>query len=109
MSDKFLVKTEAFEGPLDLLLHLIEKRKLLINEVSLIKITDDYIEYIQSHDNISLKNNAHFILVASTLVLIKSKSLLPTLELTREEEQDIEDLEARIYQRLNPRCSKKPT
>jgi segregation and condensation protein A len=44
-SEKFLVKTEVFEGPLDLLLNLIEKRKLLINEISLAKITDDYIFY----------------------------------------------------------------
>jgi len=94
--DKFLVKTEIFEGPLDLLLNLIEKRKLLINEVSLAKITDDYIIYIKENPNINLKKNAHFILIASTLVLIKSKSLLPTLDLSREEKDDIEDLETRL-------------
>jgi segregation and condensation protein A len=103
MSDeKFLVKTDVFEGPLDLLLNLIEKRKLLINEISLAKITDDYINYIQENSDIELKKNAHFILVASTLVLIKSKSLLPTLDLTREEQEDIKDLETRlkIYKRI---------
>jgi segregation and condensation protein A len=101
-NEKFLVKTEVFEGPLDLLLNLIEKRKLLINEISLAKITDDYITYIQENSNIELKKNAHFILVASTLVLIKSKSLLPTIDLTREEEDDIKDLETRlkIYKRI---------
>lgn len=98
----FIVKTENFEGPLELLLNLIEKRKLLINEVSLSKITDDYIEYLKSAENKNIKDNAHFILIASTLLLIKSKSLLPTLELTEEEEQSIEDLERRlkIYKRI---------
>lgn len=98
----FEVKTEVFSGPLDLLLHLIEKRKLLINEVSLSKITDDYISHIKEMGNISLGNESHFILVASTLLLIKSKSLLPTIDLTEEEEQSIEDLEKKlkIYKRL---------
>ena len=98
----FKVKTEVFSGPLDLLLHLIEKRKLLINEVSLAKITDDYINHIKEVENISINNESHFILVASTLLLIKSKSLLPTIELTQEEEQSIEDLEKRlkIYKRI---------
>lgn len=101
-NEKFLVKTEVFEGPLDLLLNLIEKRKLLINEISLAKITDDYINYIKENSDIDLKRNAHFILIASTLVLIKSKSLLPTLDLSREEQEDIKDLETRlkIYKRI---------
>lgn len=98
----FRVKTEVFSGPLDLLLHLIEKRKLLINEVSLAKITDDYINYVKEIGSISINNESHFILVASTLLLIKSKSLLPTIDLTQEEEQSIEDLEKRlkIYKRI---------
>lgn len=98
----FQVKTEVFSGPLDLLLHLIEKRKLLINEISLSKITDDYINYLKENRNSSINNESHFILIASTLLLIKSKSLLPTIELTEEEEQSIEDLERRlkIYKRI---------
>ncbi len=99
------VKTPVFEGPLDLLLSLIEKRKLFINDISLSKVTDDYISYINSPEgsqNISLGQRAHFILVASTLLLIKSKSLLPTLSLTEEEQVSIEDLEARLkeYKRI---------
>lgn len=99
------VKTPVFEGPLDLLLSLIEKRKLFINDISLSKVTDDYISYINSpegNQNISLGARAHFILVASTLLLIKSKSLLPTLSLTEEEQVSIEDLEARLkeYKRI---------
>lgn len=98
----FEVKTEVFSGPLELLLNLIEKRKLLINEVSLAKITDDYINYVNEADGISISQKSNFILIASTLLLIKSKSLLPTLQLTEEEEQSIEDLERRlkIYKRI---------
>lgn len=92
----FEIKTDAFEGPLDLLLSLIEKRKLLINDVSLARITDDYIEYIKNSNLYSIKENSHFILIASTLLLIKSKSLLPNLELTSEEQGSIEDLETRL-------------
>lgn len=92
----FQIKTEIFEGPLDLLLNLIEKRKLLINDISLAQITDDYISYVRDHGEMSMSQNSHFILVASTLLLIKSKSLLPTLELSAEEEQSIEDLERRL-------------
>ncbi|MFT5179489.1 MAG: segregation and condensation protein A [Candidatus Paceibacteria bacterium] len=98
----FEIKTEVFEGPMDLLLSLIEKRKLLINDISLSQVTDDYINYINDLDKVSLKKTSHFILTASTLLLIKSKSLLPSIELTEDEEQSIEDLETRlkIYKRL---------
>jgi segregation and condensation protein A len=91
-----------FEGPLDLLLNLIEKRKLFINDISLSQIADDYIQYIKNSGNISIRNSADFVLIASTLMLIKSKSLLPTLNLTLEEEQSIEDLEERlkVYKRM---------
>jgi segregation and condensation protein A len=104
----FTVKTEAFNGPLDLLLELIENRKLFINDISLAKVTDDFIEHIKSRPTINgnpgmeMGESAHFILVASTLLLIKSKSLLPDLNLTDEEKGDIHDLETRlkIYQRI---------
>jgi len=98
----FKVKTQAFEGPLDLLLDLIEKRKLFINDISLSKVTDDFISHIQQFENLPMGESAHFILVASTLLLIKSKSLLPELNLTEEEKGDINDLETRlkIYQRI---------
>jgi len=96
MTNEFAIKTEVFEGPLDLLLNLIEKRKLLINDLSLAKITDDYIGYVKEHGDMSMSQNSRFILVASTLLLIKSKSLLPTLELSEEEEQSIEELEKRL-------------
>lgn len=96
----FEIKTESFVGPLELLLDLIEKRKLLINDISLSKVTDDFIRYVENlnreNNRESMGDSAQFILVASTLLLIKSKSLLPSLSLTEEEEHDIEDLETRL-------------
>lgn len=98
----YKVKTPVFEGPLDLLLSLVEKRKLFINDVSLAQVTDDFIVHVKSVENFGIGETASFILIASTLLLIKSKSLLPTLELTLEEEENIKDLETRlkIYQRM---------
>ena len=92
----FTVKTAEFEGPLDLLLHLIEKRRLFINDIALAAIADEYIAYVQKAQEFSMRRVAHFILVASTLVLIKSRSLLPELQLTAEEQADIMNLEARL-------------
>lgn len=92
----FQITTEQFEGPIDALLVMIEKRKLPINDISLATITDDYIQFVQELDNESLGNKTHFIFVASTLILIKSKSLLPKIELTHDEEGDIEELKRRI-------------
>ncbi len=102
VSDQFKVKTQSFEGPLDLLLDLIEKRKLFINDISLAKVTDDFISHIQQFENLPMGESAHFILIASTLLLIKSKSLLPSLNLTEEEKGDMQDLETRlkIYKRI---------
>lgn len=94
--NSFQIKTEVFEGPLDLLLSLIEKRKLLINDISLSRVADDFIEYVRSRESFPTAVAAHFILIASTLLLIKSKSLLPTLALTEEESASIEDLEERL-------------
>ncbi len=100
--EQFKIKTEVFEGPLDLLLSLIEKRKLLINDVSLAKVTDDFISYLQSREGYSIKDSSDFIVIASTLLLIKSKSLLPTIDLTEEEKTDMEDLELKlkIYKKI---------
>jgi len=94
--EKFKVKTDSFEGPLDLLLDLIEKRKLHISEVSLAQVADDYIKHVEEIEEFPMEQSAHFVLVASTLLLIKSKSLLPTLQLTLEEEESIEELEDRL-------------
>lgn len=92
----YTVKTPVFEGPLDLLLDLINKRKLFVSDVSLAEVTDDFLAYIDSHEEFPMGESAEFILIASTLMLIKSRSLLPGLMLTMEEEEDIHDLEHRL-------------
>lgn len=90
------IKTEKFEGPLDILLDLIEEKKLSINEVSLSDVVDQYLAYIKSLPELPMKDASDFLVVAATLMLIKSKSLLPSLDLTKEEEESIEDLERRL-------------
>jgi segregation and condensation protein A len=95
-SDVFAVKTEVFEGPLELLIDLVERRKLLINDISLAAVTDEYLAHVSAMQERSLPGTAQFVALAATLLLIKSKSLLPVLELTDEEESNIEELEERL-------------
>lgn len=104
----YKVRLEQFEGPLDLLLELTSKEKLDITRMSLAKITDQYLEYIERRENVNLQNLADFLDVASKLILIKSKALLPLLVLTEEEEEEIEDLEARLaeYKRFKDASQK---
>lgn len=81
---------------MELLIELVEKRKLLINNISLATVTDEYIARVSDMQEQSLPHTAQFITLAATLLLIKSKSLLPVLELTEEEETSIHDLEDRL-------------
>lgn len=92
----YVVKTTVFEGPLDLLLSLIETRKLFINEISLGSVTNEYLDYVRKLPEMSMGDVTSFLVVAATLVLIKSRSLLPNLELTTDEEDKIVDLELRL-------------
>lgn len=92
----FSIKTSVFEGPLELLLDLVERRKLLINDISLAQVTDEFMRQVSLMQEMSLPNTASFINLAATLLLVKSKSLLPILELTEDEETSIEDLEERL-------------
>jgi segregation and condensation protein A len=96
----YQIKQGTFEGPLELLLSLIEQRKLFVNEISLAEVTNDYISYIKSLNGIPsdkhIADVSYFILIAATLILIKSKSLLPNLSLTDDETEKIVDLEARL-------------
>lgn len=89
-------KSDKFEGPLDLLLQLIEEQKMSITEVSLATVADQYLEYLSQKEKITLENLADFLTIASKLILIKSKALLPTLEFTDEEEKEIVDLEKQL-------------
>lgn len=92
----FTVKLEQFEGPLDLLLELIQKEKLEITQISLAKVTDSYLSHLKDNLDISSDNLSDFLVVAARLILIKSKALLPILELTPDEEESIYDLEERL-------------
>ncbi len=91
-----MIKTAGFEGPFSLLLGLIEKQKLHINDISLATVTEDYLAYMKKPDSVRPEELSSFIIVASTLILIKSKSLLPNLELSEEEQGDIKSLEERL-------------
>lgn len=93
---EFTVKLERFEGPYTKLLELIEGRKLSITEISLVTVADDYIAYIKTLDQKNLVDISQFIVVASTLMLMKAKSLLPGLVYTEEEEKQVEDLEQKL-------------
>ncbi len=107
-TETFQIRAGTFEGPFALLLSLVEKRKMHISDVSLSQVTEDYLSYINSLGNKDPEEVSSFLVVASTLLLIKSKSLLPNLELTKEEEGDIHNLEERlrlyeIYNALLPK------
>ena len=94
---------QVFEGPLDLLLDLIEKEKLDVTDIALAQVADQFIAYLEgSKEDITPEYLSSFILVAGKLILIKSKAILPMLELEKEEEEDIEELKARLkeYQRF---------
>lgn len=92
----FTIRAGSFEGPYDLLLDLIDRRKLSVNELSLAQVTDDYIAFVRGHEAFPMEDAAQFIGVAATLLLVKSKSLIPELELSMEEEEDVDDLKRRL-------------
>lgn len=92
----FLVKTGTYEGPFEVLLDLIEARKLLVNELSLAQITEDFIQHVRAQKLFPVEQTASFIHIAATLLLIKSKSLIPDLTLTEDESGDVEDLKLRL-------------
>lgn len=92
----FNVTTDRYSGPLDLLIELIEKRKFLVNDISIASVADDYMHYVAQFEKSPLRDMAEFIVLASTLLLLKSKSLLPILELTEAEEESIDTLEKRL-------------
>lgn len=94
---KYAIKTEKFEGPLDLLCHLIDKNKMDIYDINLSEITDQYISYLKEQEKLNLEIASEFLVMASTLLYLKSKKLLPKQE---EEEEEIteEELIKRIIE-----------
>src|SRR5947199_2567877 len=92
---RYVVRLPIFEGPLDLLLHLIEKRQMEITTISLVAVTDQYLAYLQQWEaeELPVANMAAFVSIAARLLFIKSQSLLPRTsrdEPTEEEESAAE-------------------
>ncbi len=98
--DTMLYKLDTFEGPLDLLLHLIAKNKVSIYDIPIVEITAQYLEAIDGIEEAELDNTSEFLVMAAQLLYIKSKMLLPKND-EEEEEDPREDLAARLaeYQR----------
>lgn len=96
-TNKYAIKLENFQGPLDLLCTLIEKNKMNIYDINLNEITDQYIEYINKMEELNLEVTSEFLSMASTLLYIKSKKLLPNKQ---EDEEEIteEELIRRIVE-----------
>ncbi|MBQ9659074.1 MAG: segregation/condensation protein A [Clostridia bacterium] len=82
---QYAIKTNEFEGPLDLLCHLIDKNKMNINDINISDITDQYMLYINQMEEMNLDITSEFLVMASTLLFLKSKSLLPKQESVEEE------------------------
>lgn len=117
---EYQVKMESFSGPLDKLLELIEGKKMDIARISLAAVTADFLKYVDElkgsinkemthadDDNVedeSLRILADFLVVAAQLILIKSKAILPDMEVSQEEEEGMYDLEKRlkIYSEIKP-------
>ena len=96
-SKKYEINIENFEGPLDLLCHLIEKNKMNIYDINLNEITEQYIQYLNEMEEMNLEIASEFIVMASTLLYLKSKNLLPKQE-NDEEEVTEEELIRRIIE-----------
>ncbi len=94
---KYAIKIDNFEGPIDLLCHLIDKNKMNIYDINLSEITDQYINYLKEQEKLNLEIASEFLVMASTLLYLKSKNLLPKQE---EEEEEIteEELIRRIIE-----------
>lgn len=88
------VKIDNFEGPMDLLLHLIEKKQMKISEINISQIIDDYLEYINKHKEENLKIKIEFLIMATDLIEIKAYSILNQ----EKKLERMEDLEKRIIE-----------
>jgi segregation and condensation protein A len=93
----YTIHLQQFQGPLDLLLQLIEEQKLDITQLSLAQVTDQYIEYLDQSPEIDPRELADFLVVAAKLLLIKSKELLPVLDWEQEEEASDLEKQLKIY------------
>ena len=86
--EQYSIKIDNFEGPLDLLMHLIEKNKMDIMDIKISVITDQYLEYLKEMQRMNLEVTSEFIVMASRLIYLKSKSLLPSLDSNEQDEDN---------------------
>ena len=94
-STKYALRLDNFEGPLDLLVYLIDKNKMNIYDIKISDITDQYIEYLREQEKLNLEIASEFLVMASTLILLKSKGLLP-----KEVDDEAELTEEELLQRI---------
>ncbi len=94
-TNKYAIKIDNFEGPLDLLCHLIDKNKMEIYDIKINEIADQYIEYLNQMEEMNLDIASEFLIMASTLIYLKSKSLLP-----KQDEEEEELTEEELIQRI---------
>lgn len=94
-TNKYAIKIDNFEGPLDLLCHLIDKNKMDIYDIKINEIADQYIEYLNQMEEMNLDIASEFLIMASTLIYLKSKSLLP-----KQDEVEEELTEEELIQRI---------
>ncbi len=97
-SQVYSIKTNDFEGPLDLLCHLIDKNKMDICDINISDITDQYIEYLNKMEELNLEIASEFLIMASTLLYLKSKTLLPVVESSDSDEKELTEEE--LLQRI---------
>src|SRR5579864_3115787 len=90
------IKIKQFEGPLDLLLSLIEQQQLDITQIALAQVTEQFLQYIRQLELVDPTVLADYLSIAAKLLVIKSKAILPTLEVEPEEEDAGIDLEAKL-------------
>src|SRR3712207_4469850 len=93
------IKIENFEGPFDLLLHLIKKNEMDIYDIKIYEITTQYLNYINNMKELDLEVTSEFIVIAATLLEIKSKMLLPK-QVVEENEEDAEDPRQELINKL---------
>lgn len=96
IEQRFALETEHYQGPLEALLDMIEARKMSISDISLAEVCDAYLAYVGKLPSLPLGETSQFILVASTLLLLKSRTLLPSMDLTEEERESVDELERRL-------------
>jgi len=100
MEQSYKVKLDTFEGPLDLLLHLVNEMEIDIYDIPVAEITEQYMAYIRAMQEIDLNIASEYLVMAATLITIKSATLLPKKEISMEEEVYEEDLREELIQRL---------